>query len=566
MPKKKLFCALALISLRDALPVKNFQEKACAEKLLQKLTTKEKIGQLFIIAATAGTLSSEKNQELLAAAAHTCPYNLAKPFTLSLIQKYHVGGIIFLYTSTTEELVTAIKNYQAISKTPLLIGQDAEWGLSMRLTDALTLPKALTLGALTNNQLLYNLGKLIGKQAKQLGIHLTFSPVADVNTNSSNPVIGERSFGENPFTVAQKAVSMMRGLRSQGILTCAKHFPGHGNTTVDSHADLPIIDATKKELDSCELVPFKALIKAGVDLVMMGHLSVKAYEEEPLLPAPFSYNCTTKLLQKQLGFSGLVITDGLGMQAVTKQFREPGEIELQAVLAGNHLLLCPLDVPAAVKKIEAALADGRLSEKELNRRVLQILEAKIGAGCFSAQKKESSNQEKKNLSSAAEIVKKKCYQEALTWVRKPQITSLCSKESCALLEYKKDASLGSPSLFGQELLLQHKATYIPFSPEITCATLAPYQTIIAPFFDMNNYAARQFGITTEAINFLSQLPAAGKKIIIVLFGSPYSAGLWKEAACLIAYEADPAAQYAAAQVLLGRKKATGKLPITLKKY
>ncbi len=565
MYKKFLLYALLLSSLRKTFPLKAFQKRAFAEKLLQKLSTKEKIGQLFMIAATAGTLSSEKNQELLATTAYKCPYNLDKLFTQSLIKNYHIGGIIFLYTSTTAELASVIKSYQAISKTPLLIGQDAEWGFSMRLTDMTHLPRALTLGAVPNNQLTYDLGALIGKQAKQLGIHITFSPVADVNTTSSNIVIGDRSFGENPYIVAKKAVCMMRGLQDQGILACAKHFPGHGNTSVDSHADLPIIRATQEELDSCELVPFKALINAGVASVMMGHLSIKAYEQETLKPATFSYACVTQLLQQKLGFSGLVITDGLGMQAASKQSIEPGEIELQAVLAGNHLLLCPLDVPAAIKKIERALADGRLSLEELNKRVLQILQAKIGASCFSAQKKKRADQKRISFSCKAEKLKKKIYQEAITWVKKPKTPWISPKETYALLEIGRGASLATPSVFAQKFLSQRKFDYYTFSANLTCATLAPYTTIIAPIFGINKYAAQQFGISTEVVNFLFNLQAAGKKVIIVLFGSPYSAILWKDILCLIAYEDDPAAQSAAAEVLLGIKKAIGKLPITLKK-
>jgi len=349
-----------------------------AKKTLQSLTLREKIGQLFMVATTS---SFEQKEEVLASKLFTCPYRMDHDYIEQLIKEYHIGGLIFLFKSTPEKQIDCTNRLQKISSIPLLIGQDCEWGLSMRLYNTIEYPRNKLLGSLHNRELVYQVGVEIGKQCKAIGVHINFSPVVDINNNPNNVVIGTRSFGDNASVVSECGCAMMHGLQDQHIMACAKHFPGHGDTSVDSHFDLPCINHDIQRFFDIELVPFKVLIDAGIGGVMSAHLSIPAFEKELTRASSLSYTIVTELLERELRFDGIKITDALGMQAITKQY-QPGELELEAFLAGNDILLCPLDVPKAVALIEEAVRSGMVSEVELDRRVLKILKAKVWTGCY----------------------------------------------------------------------------------------------------------------------------------------------------------------------------------------
>jgi len=279
--------------------------------------------------------------------------------------------------SSPEKQAELTAYYQSISTTPLLIGQDLEPGriMSARFPTLPPFPSAMELGAIGDEQIIYNIGKEIGTFCNKVGVNINFAPVADVNNNPNNIVIGDRSFGENPDHVAKKAATFMRGLQDAGVLACAKHFPGHGDTDVDSHHALPHIPHDRKRLDNVELYPFKQLIKKGIDAVMTAHLCVPALEPKKDNPTSLSYKVVTNLLRNELGFEGLIITDALDMQGV-RTTHKPGETELRALLAGNDILLCPVDIPEAVDLIKQALVNGNLSHETLDQHVLRILLAK----------------------------------------------------------------------------------------------------------------------------------------------------------------------------------------------
>ena len=349
-----------------------------AEKTLQSLTLREKIGQLFMVPTTS---SFEQREEALASKLFTCPYKMDHDYIEQLIKEYHIGGLIFLFKSTPEKQIDLTNRLQQISSIPLLIGQDCEWGLSMRLYNTIEYPRNKFLGSLHDTDIVYQLGMEIGKQCKAIGVHINFAPVVDINNNPNNIVIGARSFGDDPAIVTQCGLAMMHGLQDRQIIACAKHFPGHGDTSVDSHFDLPCINNDIQHFFDIELVPFKVLIDAGVGGVMSAHLSIPAFEKELTRASSLSYAIVTWLLEKTLGFDGIKITDALGMQAITNQY-QPGELELEAFLAGNDILLCPLDVPKAMSLIEETIRSGRVREVELDRRVLKILKAKVWTGCY----------------------------------------------------------------------------------------------------------------------------------------------------------------------------------------
>jgi beta-N-acetylhexosaminidase len=334
------------------------------------LTLDQKIGQLFMVATVA---DEEVAKDFLSKKS----YRMDKEYITELITQYHIGGIIYLGKSDTEKQIERTQYFQNISAIPLLIGQDLEPGRvgisRLQAMECFFNNKAL--GELNEKDKTYKTGFKIGQYCKKLGVHINFAPVADVNNNPNNPVINDRSFGDNPELVTQHAIAFAQGLRDAGIIACAKHFPGHGDTTVDSHFDLPLITHDKNRLHAIELYPFKKLIAENIPAIMVGHLEVPAFEEQPKLPSSLSKKIVTDLLQKELGFTGLVITDSLHMYGVTKYFN-PGEYELYGLLAGNDILLCPFDVPAAVAAIKQAITDNRVSEEAINAHVEKILRVK----------------------------------------------------------------------------------------------------------------------------------------------------------------------------------------------
>ncbi len=332
---------------------------------LNELSLEEKIGQLFMPVVVC---CPELNLRCFLSGW----YDHVNPNAVqTLIKDYHVGGIIFLGLAYKKEVKRLINYFQSISDIPLLVSLDAEFGSGMRLVDGLTFKRA---GLLQDkkDEYIYDMAKEIGNELKQLGVHVNFAPVVDVNNNPDNLIIGDRAFSDDPEIVTQKAIAYMQGLHDEGIISCAKHFPGHGDTNVDSHKDLPVIEHGMKRLQEVELYPFTKMIQAGVPMVMMAHLLMPELDED--MPTSLSKK-TISFLRNELQFDGVVITDGLNMRALTNNY-ESGEISLLALLAGNDILLCPNDVPKAVELIKHALQDGRLTEEELDQHVKRILALK----------------------------------------------------------------------------------------------------------------------------------------------------------------------------------------------
>src|SRR5690606_19316577 len=269
--------------------------------------------------------------------------------------------------------------FQEISSVPLLIGMDAEWGLGMRLTGIEDLPRQMLLGATRDTGLAYTMGRAVARQCRRLGAHLTFAPVVDVNSNPNNPIINARSFGEDREWVSRLGIYYMRGMQDHGVLACAKHFPGHGDTDKDSHKDLPTVRKTREELEEGELYPFRRLIQAGVKSIMVAHLEVPALEKKAGLPSTLSRSTITGLLREDMGFEGLIITDALNMQGVARYFA-PGEVDLKAFLAGNDILLLSQDDPVALSMIERVMESGQITEARLARSVKKIVAAKYDLG------------------------------------------------------------------------------------------------------------------------------------------------------------------------------------------
>jgi len=300
-----------------------------------------------------------------------------RPDLLKNVEELGIGGIIFFQGHPLDQAYLS-NFYQQQSRIPLLMGMDAEWGLSMRLNDLPKYPFAISMGAADDEALALELGRSLGKECRLLGVHISFGPVVDVNTNPDNPIIGFRSFGENPDKVARMAMSQIQGMQDQGILACAKHFPGHGNTASDSHKELPIVTDNRTQLQS-HLKPFQSCINKGVASIMVAHLEIPALEAEPGLPSSLSPSVVRHLLRDSMHFEGLIITDALNMKGVSGKYKSATAC-VMALQAGNDVLLFPEDAKVAIDSIVSAVRQGKLDSLELRQHARRILIQKHQAG------------------------------------------------------------------------------------------------------------------------------------------------------------------------------------------
>lgn len=327
------------------------------DSVMNKLSLKEKVGQLFIY--TIAPVNTKRNQILLKDAVDT----------------YKVGGLLFSggVMQTQAELTNQA---QRMAKLPLMITFDGEWGLAMRLRGTPSFPRNMVLGCIQDNQLIYEYGQDVARQCRQLGVQVNFAPVADVNINPDNPVINTRSFGEDPIRVADKVVAYASGLEGGGVLSVSKHFPGHGDTDVDSHKALPILPFTRERLDSVELYPFKEVIRAGLSAMMVGHLQVPVLEPLDGLPSSLSRNIVHKLLTEELAFKGLIFTDALAMKGVSGN----GNVSLQALKAGNDMVLAPRNLKEEISAVLHAIEKGELTREDIDSKCRKVLTYKYVLG------------------------------------------------------------------------------------------------------------------------------------------------------------------------------------------
>lgn len=507
--------------------------------LLDLLTLDQKIAQLMMVPVV---VDEEINRTFM----DESPYKMDQAHVESMIQEYGIGSVIILGKGTLEKAKSYIDRLQGLAQSPLLVGIDAEWGLSMRLENALRFPRAMTLGALAPkyNPLIRKLAQLIGASCKELGIGINFAPVADVNNNSNNPIIGTRSFGEDPERVACKATLFARGLTDAGIIACAKHFPGHGDTTTDSHCTLPTISHDRAHIHEIELRPFRELIKNNIPALMTAHILLPALDET--MPASASPEITTNLLKYELGFKGLIITDGLGMGALLERYN-PGEIECNALLAGNDILLGVMNVPYAIHLIRQAIEDGKITQDELDQRVLKVLTAKDWinehASCI------------KHTTVPTDL-KREIYRNAITLVKNNQ----------EILPHSPNTPLDvrvygmSPSFKFPDTLQAHVHQT---QEQASAAVLAIYPIAKVRMIDeMTNKSHINAPIPIS--HQISELRKHYTRIIAVLFDSPYRIAEVESADAIIcAYEDDPDAQESAAFALLGFHNPNGILPISV---
>ena len=554
MTRKTLFIFLllsgALLKAQNNDPLKvkdSLAQEKWVDTLLYNMTVDEKIGQLFMVQAY-----SNRDKE------HS-------DFIKGLINEYHVGGLVFMQGTPVKQ-AQLNNEYQSLSRIPLLIGFDGEWGLDMRLKKTNRFPWNMTLGAIRDNTLIEDFGDRVGRHCKRLGIHVNFAPVVDININPENPIIGNRSFGESRENVAEKALAFTKGLQSHHVLANAKHFPGHGDTDSDSHLLLPVLNFSLERLDSIELYPYKQLFKSNLASVMVAHLSVKSLESNTDLPTSLSYKVVTGLLKEKLKFKGLIITDALNMKGAAN-FADPGELDLVAVLAGNDILLVPENVPAAVAKIKNALNEKILSQERLDESVRKILKAKYWAGLNESKFVDLENLESDLNTIEDELLHRNLVENSLTLVKNDSAIFPIQN-----LEKKKIAyvKLGdAENDFFVNMLENYANVDVVSSANLNelITKLKPYNLVIIGYHKSNLNPWKSYKFNEGELVWLQEI-ARTNTVILNIFASPYSLLQIKTfkniEGLLVSYQNSKISQEISAQMIFGAIGAKGKLPVSIR--
>ncbi len=520
---------------------------------INNMSLDEKIGQLFWI-----DVFSNKGYEEIQE-------------TKQLIKKYHVGGIIWFRdtkkaTSPALQL-TYTNELQSSAKYPLIVSIDGEWGLNMRLDSTIQYPRELQLGALGNDQLVRTFGTEVGKQMKQMGIHFNFAPVVDVNNNPNNPVINDRSFGENKYNVANKGKAYMEGMHQAGILCTAKHFPGHGDTDTDSHKDLPVITHDINRLYDIELYPFQQLINDRLGGIMVAHLNIPTLDSRPNRPTTLSHAVVTDLLINQLGYDGLIVTDAMNMQGVAKHYPN-GRAEVEALKAGNDILLYARNVPEAIAEIKRAIQSGELSETRIDKSLYKILSAKRWLGILDkAQQIPTPNVTAFINRADAQRINQKIRQQAITLVKNDNqslpFTDLGNFQMATV-----NIDDGSINAFQKALepYVPIKHFTIRYDAPVSeflqlQQQLAAYNQVLVSLMAKSRYRSKNFGISNQAKNFLQQLESENK-LVLSVFGNPYSLENFASYhELIVAYDDDIINQKTTAEAIFGARPFLGKLPV-----
>ncbi|HOP00175.1 MAG TPA: glycoside hydrolase family 3 N-terminal domain-containing protein [Bacteroidales bacterium] len=486
------------------------------------------------------------------------------------IKKYGIGGLVF-FQGTSEKQAELINYYQKISGVPLLIAMDAEWGAGMRLMELEKFPFQMTLGAINNESLIDQLGYSVADQCKKLGIHINLAPVADINNNPLNPVINYRSFGEDPERVAEKALRYMISMQDNGLMSVIKHFPGHGDTDTDSHSDLPVIRHDLQRLDTTEFVPFKKLIDAGAGCVMTAHLNIPALDSTPNLPSSLSAPIIKNLLREKLGFRGLVISDAMNMQGVTKYFG-PGEAEAKAFEAGNDVVEFVTDIDAALTAIKKSVAEGRVSQEEADMKCRRVLALKYWAGLYRTPLP-IKNEGLSLLVNSGErkALIRELYSGALTLLLNDQnLIPVRNRENLkiATLAVNRREKTSFQTMVSNYLPADHFYTDLSKKNEIEdlLTKLRSYDIVITGIYGLDQRPNRNFGITTQLMDFIDALTQS-TRTVITWFGNPYAINriesLQNSKALLLAYQENGYTEELSAQLIFGAIGAKGSLPVTI---
>jgi len=521
------------------------RSKAWADSVLLTLDNNEKLGQLFMVAAY-----SNKGE------AHVAEIQ-------KLIKKEALGGLIFFQGGPVRQ-ARLTNTYQKMSGIPLMIGMDAEWGLDMRLDSTFAFPWALTAGAVQDSALLYQMGLRMAVHCKRMGVHVSFSPVVDVNTNPDNPIINARALGENPEDVSHKARWIMQGLQDGGVLACAKHFPGHGDTDADSHKTLPTVTQSAERIKNIDLKPYEYLIPRGLGSVMVAHLNIPAIDDGT--PTSLSPIAVHQWLKTNYNFKGLIFTDALNMKGVSSLYK-PGEVDAIALVAGNDILLFSEDVPTAKKKIEEAVRDSLITWAEIEDRVRKILRAKYWMGLAKTPVVSAQNIVEDLNTTQDEVLNKKLFEAAATVIsNKDKTLPIVETQSkIALITMGEEVS----DVFSKTCKEYMPITEFSFQPGLEntlLSELSDFDKVIVAYYSSNASPWKNYKYAKSQKRFLKKL-ALQNKYILAHFANPYGLkdqpSVSDAQAIVIGYQNHPDAERGVAQIVFGALSARGRLPVSV---
>lgn len=537
----------------DFVPFINKQHK-WVDSVFNSLTPKERIAQLFLVRA------------------HT---NLGQKYidsVATVIKNEQLGGLVVFQGGPVRH-VDMINHYQKQTKVPLLVTVDGEWGVGMRLPDStLSFPYQMTLGALQDDRLIYDMGREVAKDFLRMGVHFNFAPSVDINNNSKNPVIGFRSFGDDKVNVTKKSKAYMDGMMDGGILASIKHFPGHGDTDVDSHYDLPQLNFSRKRLNELEIYPFRELVNQGAPAVMVAHMHIPALDNTPNIPSSISKKVVTDLLRNELGFKGLTVTDAMNMKGVTKFFPN-GEGDILAIEAGHDLLELSENSARAIDLVEKSIKSGRLKQADIDARVKRVLASKYWLGL---DKYKSANRnglyEDLNRSATKSLIQRMADGSITVLKSDKRIKSFDTKKKTAVvsvgIEKTQDFEIGLSTRLSdaKNFLISGKETEDEL--KVLLDEIKTFDQVVLAVHDNRARPRADLTITDLTKKFVDKV--SGKKTITVMFTSPYSINTLDvngSGSIILAYQNDAPLQKAALKVLLRDITAKGKLPVTInRKY
>lgn len=544
--KKLLYTSIFIAALISPKINAQYQPKNTSKEALKKaqewvdntyknLSQDEKLGQLFIVALYTNKGESYINQ------------------VRNIVTNDKIGGLILMQDDAAKE-INLVNEFQQTSKIPLMIGMDAEWGLFQRIARAHKFPWAMTLGAIQDKNLVYQMGAKIAEDCHRMGINWDFAPVVDVNTNPNNPIIGNRSFGSEVDNVISSALSYSNGLQDNNILAAIKHFPGHGDTSTDSHLDLPVVSHNMERLSSIELAPFKALMSEGVGGVMVAHLYVPTLESGKGIPASVSKNIITGLLKGKLGYKGLIITDALNMGAVANKYK-PGELDALAFKAGNDIMLFSQGVSEGKKLIQKAIDNKEIPQSRVDESVKKILLTKyfLGLTKYTPKNPENINADLDNSSHTTLV--QNLYANALTLIKDEKNLLPISGKQVYYIPLEEAPYQTFANKMGANIVIK-KANEINSIPTGS--------TIIVGLHKDNSTAYKPYKISDESKKVLADLTAKKQNIILNVFGSAYALrdlDISKISTVLVSYENNEDSMNATADALLGKTKIWGRLPV-----
>ncbi|MCO5935623.1 glycoside hydrolase family 3 [Mucilaginibacter sp. RB4R14] len=530
------------------------EQNRWVDSVFKQLTRKEKIGQLFYVRA------------------HTNRGKAYEDSVATIIRDEHIGGLVFFQGGPVRH-ANLINLYQKQSRVPLLIAMDGEWGLGMRLDSSVSYPYQMTLGAIQDNTLIYKMGQMVAYDFKRLGMHINFAPDMDVNNNPNNPVINYRSFGDNKYNVAKKGIAYFTGMQDAGVIVFAKHFPGHGDTNVDSHFALPQLPFTKGRLDSLEEYPFKQAIEAGISGVMIAHMNIPALDSTKNLPSTLSRPIVTGVLKDSLRFRGIVASDAMEMQGVVKNFPN-GEADVRAFLAGNDLIELSVNSKNGAKLILKAIKKKQISKEEFDAKIRKLLAAKYWAGLANYKPVSSTTiPQDINRTAAAELIQQLADASVTVIKGSGQTIRQDPLKKTAIISI----GLDKPTVFQMELSKWYPNSMIFHVdknmgvPEMNrmLQVLKQYPQVFVSIHDTRTRPASKLDYSNNVKLLISEL-AAKPNTVMSLFGNPYTIaglpGIEKSTGIIVGYQKEDAMQRSAVKVITGLIKPAGKLPVSVNAF